>query len=211
MGTLRYLAALAWIGLAPLGCTDGSSGETEGESSSAATGEVDVGCACIMSEDGGVFPSDPICGALLCPLVEVTCEDNDGPWGLAECRSGSATLTVSDPDALTCALEALRDRTEGFARWVGNRPEQSSDYGYVSINADGRGVARAWSIYDLDYAAGDAVLGELDPAATFEACLGADDEATRFFCLVDALADPIAICDPGWEGSSRARAPDPRA
>ncbi|MCB9567935.1 MAG: hypothetical protein H6710_12120 [Myxococcales bacterium] len=171
--------------------------ETESES-----GGGIAGCECIVDDMDVELsaPSLPTCGAALCDVVDVRCA-SEGSTELASCRQGFATLTVNNPDALTCALEALRDREAGILRWDSNKNDQFQDHGYLLIAADGRAVGRAWHYYDLGYGVGDATLAELDPVATFEGCLASADLSERFFCLVDALAEPaIAVCDEGWMG-----------
>jgi hypothetical protein len=197
--------------------TDGTSGEgtstttTTGASTTEActttTGSVDFGCddvagvdpevgvcACIVDDpegDWGTVPSDPLCGETLCPTIHAVtsfwCHD----------------IKVMNPDALTCALTALRDRTPGLVRWTWEGEGGiSGEAGYVLIQADGTAIRRHWGGYDLTYEVSDARWGTLPSACALEMCLAAGSEEVRFECVRNfRLAPPNVTCDDGWQRS----------
>lgn len=159
------------------------------------TGMPIEGCECI--EDQPVpeiantpeVPAAPTCGQPLCSTVSGACT--------TKCFDG--TFVLDDAAALTCALEALRDRTPGVVRWsFSENTGQFDDAGYILIRDDGRAVRRSWGWQDLSYVAGDAVLGELRPAAEYDACLAEPDDLMRFDCMRETLAAQEAVCDEGW-------------
>jgi len=171
--------------------------ETETE-----TDGVVPGCECIPQQDEDpensiVRPLPPTCGESLCAEVVADCE-NGGKDNVCL----GPPFTLEDPAALECALTALRDRTPGRLDWdyTANQGVVDQD-GYILILEDGRAVRRSWSLYDLDFEAGDAELGELTDAAVFDACLVEPDDIARFDCMRSALASVTAVCNEGWSGS----------
>ncbi len=110
---------------------------------------------------------------------------------------------VENPDALECALTALRDRTPGIVAWSAEYENgQYTGLGYILIDADGRAVRRKWGWEDLTFVVYDAELGELAAPAFYDECLAGDDDA-RFDCLTDTLLVSVdAVCDGGWEHSA---------
>ncbi len=186
--------------------TTGGGSTTDDCSGGSTTGGVDFGCdgttgvepggdvcACIVDdpEGGPGWPSDPLCGEALCPKV------------LAVKTMFCRQLMVMNPDALTCALTALRDRTPGVVRWSWEQDGgQFSDGGYVLINADGTAIRRHSAAMDLDFEVFDADWGTMPNACTFEMCLAAGSEELRFECLSNfPLAAPHVTCDLGWAWS----------
>lgn len=149
------------------------------------------GCDCIVDEDDAnppSAPSGPTCGESLCPTVSASCD--------GYCES---PLTVADPDALTCALTALRDRTPGIVGWSATLYEgQFQASGYLLIHEDGTAVRRGYGPQDLTYVAEDAVLGTLQPPEHYDACLTEPDEEARFECLRGELMSQTEVCDSGW-------------
>ncbi|MEZ4449801.1 MAG: hypothetical protein R3B09_09985 [Nannocystaceae bacterium] len=159
----------------------GTTGETTGG---------DLVCPCIPDdqvEGWGVVPSIPTCGAALCPDVHAAIDPKTGE------------TTLMDPDALRCALEALRDRTPGILAWHWLGHESSTDDGYVLIRDDGQAVSRRWAEEDLLYEVTDAVLGELPASGVYTACLAEASAELRFDCLREpVLARGSVVCDEGW-------------
>jgi hypothetical protein len=151
----------------------------------------DEGCDCIVDENDQNppnAPSGPTCGEALCVTVEVACD--------GYCES---PLVVSNPEALTCALTALRDRTPGIVRWSTSQYSgQFQDHGYLLIQADGTAVRRTFGPQDLSYMAGDAVLGDLPSVEHFDDCLASSSDEERFDCLQGELRSQIEVCDRGW-------------
>jgi hypothetical protein len=155
-----------------------------------------AGCECILDEEGEgaepTIPSLPSCGEPLCGDVSGSCDGScdESPFELAY------------PEALECALVALRDRTPGILTWSwsGNAGQYDDD-GYVLINADGTVVRRNWGWSDLSYQAERAELGELPPAEHFDACLADPDDLARFDCMRAELDSMLGVCDEGWSHS----------
>jgi len=165
------------------------------------TGDTEVlGCMCILDDpEGGLgdAPSLPTCGEALCPVVEAEefdCFPDCGPDG---------GFMLPDPEALVCALTALRDRTPGIVRW--HSSENGGQYsinGYVLIRDDGSAVRRFWGAEDLDYVVGDALFGTMPEACAFAQCLAASSAMVRFDCLRKFPLDhPLGVCDDGWRVS----------
>ena len=146
------------------------------------------GCECISDEEQDV--SLPACGEQLCGDVRGSCEGTCGDW----------PLELASPDALECALTALRDRTPGLYTWTWSaNGGQYSEDGYVLINADGSAVHRKWGWSDMLFEASPAALGELPPAEHFDACLADPDDLARFDCLRAELDSTQAVCNGGWQ------------
>lgn len=158
-------------------------GETE-------TGEPDEalppGCDCIAQQEFGlgVTPTYPSCGEELCPQINAHWEGE---------------VVIDNPELLSCALMALIERTPGVLRWHYTENDgQFEDIGYLLIHDDGSAVRRDWGAQDLAFEISDAALGELQPAAVFEACLATPDPLTRWDCLRAELESEAAICDEGY-------------
>ena len=149
-------------------------------------------CACIVDDpkgEWGTVPSDPLCGETLCPIVQAGCGVD------IDCE-----IVVMNPEALTCALTALRDRTPGIVRWTWDDGfGQFSDDGYVLIYADGTAIRRHWGEQDLSYEVSEAQWGTLPNACAFAMCLAAGSDGVRFDCMrMFPLAAPNVVCDEGW-------------
>lgn len=172
-------------------CEDTTGGGTSGGT----TGEEGV-CACIVDDpegNWGTLPSDPLCGEALCPTVEGQPNEPDG-----FCYFKS--LTVVNPEALQCALTALRNRSPGVIRWAcGDHNGQYFDDGYILINADGTAIRRHWGDNDLSYDVSAAEHGPMPDACAFEQCLAAGSDGVRFDCMRRfPLGPPIVVCDDAW-------------
>lgn len=175
--------------------TSPSATETDTAASDTETGGPLAGCECILDEiptDPNSGPAAPTCGESICPLVSGGCGD--------ESCDGIVPFMLDDPAALECALVALRDRTPGLLTWSYS---ESSGFitqdGYLLIDEDVTVVWRDWIREDLNFTVSDAVLGELPPAATYEACLADPVDVSRFNCLTEPLATQLGVCDEGWE------------
>lgn len=159
------------------------------------TGGPLAGCECIVDEvptDPNSGPDAPTCGESICPLVVGGCVD--------DLCDGGAPFVLDDPAALECALTALRDRTPGLVTWSYSEGSGFvTQDGYLLIDDDVTVVWRDWIREDLNFTVSDAVLGELPPAATYEACLADPVDLTRFNCLTNPLATQLGVCDEGWE------------
>lgn len=176
----------------PTAATDPTA-PTEGTDDTDTSGPV-VGCECILDEeptDPNSGPSGPTCGDSPCPNVVGACIDS-------YCELGGV-FELADPTALECALVALRDRTPGIVVWSFDEGSGvHTDDGYLLVNADGTAVSRHWDREDLNFEVSDAVLGQLPPAAVFDACRAEPSDLTRFDCLRAALEQPAGTCDEGW-------------
>lgn len=170
------------------GCDDTTGGDTTGDTDGEGV------CACIVDDPEGGPLSQPICGEELCPVV------NAEPPG---CDTGCEPFefTVTNPEALECALKALRDRTPGIVRWSwSENGGQFSDSGYVLIRGDGVAIRRGWGAHDICYVVGEARSGLMPDACAFAQCLAVASDELRFDCLRKfPLAPPSGSCDDGWE------------
>ena len=156
-------------------------------------------CDCIPVEGIEPFmpwdPSLPTCPAEACPVIEAQTSTQGGTGGDEE-------TVVMNPEAVTCALEALRDRTPKLLRWDEDIDGWGYNAGYVFIRDDGLAIHRAWSRLDLDGEVGDAVLGELHSADHFQGCLDDPDETARLDCARAPLASSSLVCDQGWNSTT---------
>jgi hypothetical protein len=111
-----------------------------------------------------------------------------------------AGFVVSNPEALDCALMALRDRSPGIVRWSwSENGGQFSDEGYILVQPEGTAVHRSWGANDLSWEASDARAGELPSAQHYEDCLAQTDTLARFDCLRELTITQPTICDEGWQ------------
>lgn len=144
-------------------------------------------CACINDQQPGpTQPMLPTCGEEICDMLL-------GEW--------NGPLEFTNPDALECALAALRDRKPGLLRYdldvEGNYAENS---GYILILADGTAIVRRWGHEDLTFWVGHGVHVELPDPCAFAQCLVDPDDWTRFKCLDDFPYTQLTVCDEGWGG-----------
>lgn len=174
------------------GSSDSSDSGTA-ESTSTGAQPRPPGCECIVDEEpGGSLPAPmaPTCGEFLCDRVEITgCYDY--------CEEGEQEA-VENPEAMQCALEALRDRTPGIVTWRFNEAIRIEN-GYILINEDGSAVRRSWGPDDLLFQASAAVLGELETAEDYTDCMAVDNARDQYRCLA-GLSEIGATCDEGWSG-----------
>ncbi|EDM80675.1 hypothetical protein PPSIR1_37319 [Plesiocystis pacifica SIR-1] len=145
------------------------------------------GCECIPVEFGPGEPAQPSCEEALCPTVVAS-----------EGSEGSGPFVV-DEDALSCALDALAQRTPGWIAWSWTGLEgQYTDLGYVRIRSDGSAVRRDWGQEDLSLVVNAAVFGELSEAASYADCLDEAEAEARFDCMRRELASVSQTCNYGW-------------
>ncbi|MBZ5709532.1 hypothetical protein [Nannocystis pusilla] len=148
-------------------------------------------CPCIPDDVGGdMTPPSPgtTCGDDVCPKILVDdIADNQG-------------TEVKNPDALTCAFDALQAKTPGVIRWSYKlNYTQYDEEGYIVIRDDGTIIRRNWGQMDLDYIATDSLHGEAPTDAQLAACTAMTDLVQRFECLRTFTITEIEICDAGWE------------
>ncbi|EDM75783.1 hypothetical protein PPSIR1_17790 [Plesiocystis pacifica SIR-1] len=181
-----------------------STSETDSTSeadSTAETGSEQI-CECIeIQGDDAEFFEDPLlptCPADSCPPIQVS-----SVYGGATDTGGDEGFVLTNPDALVCALEALRDRSPKLLQWDEDIDFGFSyDRGYVFIREDGSAIHRRWDREDLGGEVYDAQLGELHEPEHFQACLDDPDDAARFDCARHPLANSTQVCDEGWWTSS---------
>jgi hypothetical protein len=151
------------------------------------TGQAFQGCDCIDDEmgfSGSNLPNQPTCGQSPCETIVLSGNPFD--------------VVVENPEALDCAIAALRDRAEGdVLTWEAFAGSQQTEFGYISIVQDEQAVVRYWGLDDKSYSVSDAELGDLAPAATYEACLAEPDPALRWECMRTPLATVDFVCDEG--------------
>jgi hypothetical protein len=178
-----------------IGESDSGSGDPETgtgtddtETGTGDPGDTDTGpdatpCECIPDDDFDRVdtPSAPTCGETLCPTIEVGDDD-----------------VVMNPEAVDCALMALRDRTPGIITWhYSINAGQYSDTGYLLIVEDGRAIQRWWGAEDKSYTIDAALLGELQTAAYFDDCLAEPEAIMRYHCVRSELAAIDVVCHEG--------------
>jgi hypothetical protein len=149
-------------------------------------------CECIPPTMEDLWPEFPSCGDALCDVAMVVA-DPESEW---------EEPMIANPEAVDCALMALRDRTPGVLTW----DEEYSfgmytESGYVLIYDGGEAVHRDWGVDDLNYWASEALRFELLAPEVYEACLADPDPLSRYGCLTAPPQVELEVCDPGWEHS----------
>lgn len=155
------------------------------------TGEAPT-CACLIGFDnlgcGEVeLPSLAPCGPALCDEVSS--------------YSNEFSDSLKNPDALICALEALRDRTPGVIRWKNDADPDSTAYGglgFTVIHADGTAVMGEW-YWNFRCCGGNRITHDtLKDPAEFTKCLNSSDTWTRLHCVKDPVKGiTIEVCEEG--------------
>ena len=150
--------------------------------------EVQRSCPCIpVSDDDDRMsstPAMPDCGSELCPVIRLS-------------LGGVDEYMFNNPEAIDCALEALRDGTPGLLRWQQQNDDGNTD-GYLLIQDDGTLVRRTWGLQDLAWVIDEALLGDSRPSSDFEACLANPDTTSRYDCVRNAQTSTSLTCDTGW-------------
>lgn len=143
-------------------------------------------CACILDDEPGpANPWAPTCGEGSCDMV------------LAEQYS----FELINPDALQCALVALRDRKPGLLQFDLDEDSNYGRYrGYILILDDATAIVRRWGHEDLSFWVGDAVHVKLPDPCAFEQCLAEPFDWKRFDCLAEFPYEELGVCDEGWGG-----------
>jgi hypothetical protein len=185
-----------------------SSDDAESSSSSSSSDDVDTAdtledtaesdtdgdqCECIPEQEDYEPPMMPTCGDMLCDSVN-SADDPDEEFG----------KLVTNPEALECALIALRDRTPGIVAWSSSfNGGQFSDTGYVLIDATGEAIRREWGANDLSYDVDPALRFDLPEPSYYEDCLANPTDSERYYCLRAYPApDPAPfVCEAGWSES----------
>ena len=146
----------------------------DAENSGGSEGElVDDGpCICVAAtapQDQGSMPALPDCMPEICPLA-----------------------THDDVAATDCALEALRDRSEGLVRFEG-----FTDAGYFIQRGEWM-VFRTWTLGGSEVYVAPAVQAGLKVPEFFENCLADPNEDAHFDCMRNGFGDWETTCDEGW-------------
>ncbi len=142
--------------------------------------------------------------SVLCDRIDIACPDASGENNF-DCPE--ATLTVMNPAALTCALQAMRDRKPGRIGWLLTPEGDGNDYAYWNretelfvADADSAFVVENESL-DLSAKYEDIRRIPLPATGILDMCLTMDAKA-QFTCLRDALAGPAQeVCIPTFSGS----------
>lgn len=164
---------------------------TESETETETGADVPEGCECIIDETSEASgPWWPTCGEELCDIVNFE-------------SSESGDFILMNPEALDCALMALRDRSPGVVRWSWNREYgQYTDIGYVLVHPEGTAARRSWGAQDLSWTMDDALAGELPSAQHYDDCLADSSPAVRFGCLANTSIPNATVCAYGWTRSN---------
>ncbi|MFV8750787.1 hypothetical protein ACNOYE_09575 [Nannocystaceae bacterium ST9] len=162
--------------------TDTDTADTSGSDTGPA---IMAGCECIEDQPEFATPSPPTCGESICPHTTVIIDEE-------------VLVNPEASEAIDCMLTALRDRTPGLLGWEANIGPQAHEYGYVLVGDDGLAARRRWGSEDKGLTVSDSLHGELQPAATYQACLDDPDPVARYECIGLELASTDAVCDEGW-------------
>jgi hypothetical protein len=149
------------------------------------------GCDCVPDQEPtgwGQAPEQPTCGETLCPTIVARGTDS----------FGSPAFELDSPEALECALQALRDRTPGLISYDWDHGSGIfTDSGHILIDAEGTAVFRSWGNNDLSYDVEDAVLRELKPAEFYAQCLDDPSAEARLECVLSS-GPAVETCADGW-------------
>lgn len=149
----------------------------------------DRGCDCIPKQSSGWYPEGPTCGESLCPTVIARGGEHS---------SYEIEFELETPEALECALNAVRDRTPGIINYDWDYDiGQFTKSGYILIDEDGTAVFRSWSNNDLSFDVSDAAVRELKPAESYARCLDDPSAEARLECLITPGL-VVETCAGGW-------------
>lgn len=126
------------------------------------------------------------------PAICTCLGESSDPWPIACGVTSLCPFGSDDPAWVTCALQALRDRTPGLLRWDDPTRQRT-----LLILADGRGIDRSWEPSGACYTVSAAMLGDLDDPAAYDACLALTDPDLRRACVTDSFAGDTA-CASGY-------------
>lgn len=182
--------------------TSGATQAVDSSGPSATTGEDDglpPGCRCIEP------PADATtCDALArseCEL-ETLCDELVGECqrlgpDMYTCNRGSYTWTEQ---ALTCMLEALRDRTPGRLTYAVQNEVcflEGCAYriGQISIVGDGLALVQDCEELAIGATASYDTLDTLAEPAYFEGCLALTPPAERYECMRGGIENGAVVCE----------------
>ncbi|MBA3550462.1 MAG: hypothetical protein H0T76_28640 [Nannocystis sp.] len=183
-------------------CTDKNEGATDTDAAATDTAATDTDET--PTTDGTEPPAagcecaDPApCSKPLCPHIALN-EDLD---------TGGDTDADDDlalDEALTCALEALRDGKTG--RITTTSSFSNGQYvDHISLDLFGDGTARRTygGAQDLcEYTTEDVSVRSLKGAQVFTDCLLENDVATRYDCVIGATGPATTVCQAGVQDCS---------
>jgi len=187
--------------LACAGCNGGGDVETTTETaSSTATGApteastMPVEMCEAAVTDCCCFTTAPIAGVeeaqklvYNCPLPEKLCA-----FRVEDYEQDGAT--IDKPTELTCALEALRDRTAGYLSWEDVGQIMESSAGELFVQADGTAFAVLNDSDDVSSSYAQISRVQLKPPDYFAGCLALTDDLERFACLKDFEGEVVEVC-----------------
>ncbi len=178
--------------------TRGTSGAdtTAGESSSGGLGPAPEGCSCRVPAESGScaeIASSECAGEPLCAPIVVECSRPNPDMYACE-----AEYTY-DEEALTCALEALRDRAAGTLSIDSENEvcglEGCGSYrAQIAILADERVVLSSCNANPIQAESASSSLRQLAAPEHFEGCLALPAPADRYDCLFEGIPSDMQIC-----------------
>lgn len=151
-------------------------------------------CECIVDEPHGPVssaePMLPTCGELLCDPIEITgCADDQ------VCDAGP--VVIENPEAMRCALLALRDRTPGLIVWQSDSVRGPMT-GYHLILDDETVISRNWGLHYGVYFATAATRRAAVHQFHYADCMAQEDPQQQVFCMAGGEAEIEEVCDEGW-------------
>lgn len=147
-------------------------------------------CACVDPEYG-----DLLCKSPICPDLTAVFHPLDASCSSFMCGDGTWTY---DEAALTCALAAARDGTEGSISWSLTPDSSYSGHeGYLHILPGRRVLRQSKEWADLGGRTSSTDLWQLRDAAYFDACLALESPCQRMHCLFAGTTGPaLSRCAP---------------
>ena len=169
---------------ATTGAAGSTSTTTDPASSSSDSADIDFDCM-TGSDDSTTDDPQPCACTPADPVVQTPlCGDQ-----LCDTVVADEGYVLANPDALMCALKALRDRTPGYLKWAWNEGGMYSRLGYVLILPDHTAIYRVWGTEDEDFIVDPEHVLIADPCV-FDQCL----EVASFNCLGKLPRTHLAWC-----------------
>ncbi|MCY0989906.1 hypothetical protein OV203_22395 [Nannocystis sp. ILAH1] len=201
----RALRGLACALSLLLACTDkgGDTTEETGTEGTQTTDAATTDAQTTETQPTDAQTTDVETGA---PVAGCECADGD-PCSVELCETASL---VEDEDtggqdetqlelALTCALEALRDRKVGHIGWhVRSGAGQIDEHGHFEMFGDGTARSTRGGVADLcEWIVDDVTVVTLKDPSVFAGCLTEPAIEKRFSCLRQAELDYQSTCVEG--------------
>ena len=150
-----------------------------------------------------------ISGAAEHPILGITCVADEAPCAApqalcpdAQTQCEVADLTVTSPEGLECALEALASGTPGLVSWGVSASDAIHGSAHnLFVQSDRTAFVSTYAYDDVKYNYSAVDRRALQPPSFFTDCLSGSD-SERFVCLQSATAGAATeTCVEGFAGA----------